>query len=618
MKRSEFEPAATIALEKDSDLHQRAQQRCHESHIKRNELTMKNSQFNASLYKNWTATQKVKKDRIIRDLQFELARNGFTQLKKTRENIQHRADQEYGIDSYEKNLIKNGIGGGDADNDRPLGINPENGEQFLERIEELARNNFPIDKEITGFLSHLKTRMKERKAIRHEKARRRRKGAAEQARAAQEEANTAAAASAAMESTRVQPSRKNVFLNEDDDSGDDDDNATIDLAEAHESLRVAAEESVRLFAEDFRSKYDSQSHAAKLAAIMEARGAYQAKKRAANYETCRSIALSIVDISLYSSDEGQRDSSVKFKQHYNTRPLLSEGLLRLVERQIETAGGTDQPEPSTTEASPSDLDLQDVTTLDIWPPYAMLAMNAGLWRVDNDVTVGMSAELVDGKVVSDVDMVSKEGGTDGAPVEGESSSQPKRTRKKEVSFVDATQTMLESLLSRGCRAVTTKGVNGVNGTINSSSSSADPTASKNQGSEGIKDGLGISLALTAEEKKAFLRLVSEGEVGVGSEGADAGTSGVGVGVGDTPAIATITPTPGGPAATGVGAGGGGATGTRSSGVVVMMGGGVSAGMSTSDVENALTWLGGRESVEVTPPPPPSCFILFPIIYDRPY
>ena len=112
LKRSEFEPTATIALEKDNELIHRGQQRCYESHIKRNELTMKNTQFNQTLFKNWAATQKVKKDRIIRDLQFEMSRNGFTQLKKTRENIQHRTDQEYGFDAYEKNLIKNGTGGG--------------------------------------------------------------------------------------------------------------------------------------------------------------------------------------------------------------------------------------------------------------------------------------------------------------------------------------------------------------------------------------------------------------------------------------------------------------------------------------------------------------------------
>ena len=580
-KRSAFEPTATIALEADNDLHQRGQQRCHESHIKRNELTMKNTQFNASLYKNWSATQKVKKDRIIRDLQFELARNGFTQLKKTRENIQHRADQEYGIDSYEKNLIKNGTGGGDADNDRPLSINPENGEEFLERIEELARNNFPIDKEITGFLSQLKTRMKERKSIRHEKARRRRKGAAEQAKAAQEEATTAAEAAAAMESTRVKPSRKNTYMTEDDSSDDDDDNATIDLAEAHETLRVAAEESVRPFAEDFRSKYDSESHAAKLKAIMDARGAYQAKKRAANYEACRSIALSIVDISLNSSDEGQRDPSIKFKQHYNTRALLSDGLLRLVERQIETAGGTtNNPESSFVERNPSDLVLQDVTTLDIWPPFAMLAMNAGLWRVDKDAFNDAPAENVNGEIVSPTD----------------TSSQLKRKkRRKEVSFIDATQTMLESLLSRGSRASTS-------GDATNSSSTDNIASGKNKGSDKSNDGLEISLALTADEKQAFLLLDSdEGVVGVGAEGVDAIIPISGI-PGEVPAtaIATTIPTTGG--ATATTGGGGVAIAARSSGVVVMMGGGVSAGMSTSDVEQAWTWLGGKESVEVIATP----------------
>ena len=483
----------------------------------------KNTQFSTTLMKNWASTQRVKKDRIIRDLQFELARNGFAGLKKTRENIQHREEQEYGIDSYEKNLIKNGIGGGDQDSDRPLGVNHENGEQFLERIEDLARRNFPVDQEISGFLSQLKVRMKDRQAIRHEKARRRRKGAAEQSKAAQEEA---AEAAAMLESTKIKSPKKNKFMLEEDVSDEDDDKATIDVDEGNNTLRLAAEESVRLFAEDFRSKYDRQSHADNLAEIMKARRIYQEKKRALNYETCRAITISIVDIMLNSSDDGQRDSSKKFKKYYNNRTELSEGLLRMVERQVAAAGPFEAPGDDSQE-----LSMDDVATLDAWPSYAALAMNAGLWRV------GMVADeqAIAAAAVADAPLEPTEEGSvvAGQPPEGVEADadaandaavealptavnalplhEPttRLSQTKDSPFVDVTQTMLESLLTM--------------------------SSSKDEGSSGL------SLSVTAEERNTLLSDI---------------------------------------AAT-----------NRNAGVVLVVGGGPGSEVATADVETALSWLG---------------------------
>jgi hypothetical protein len=68
-------------------------------------------------------------------LQFELAKTAITDLKQVRANIRHREDQNLSIDSFEKDLIRNGLGGGDQDNDQPLYISYEAGEAFLERIE---------------------------------------------------------------------------------------------------------------------------------------------------------------------------------------------------------------------------------------------------------------------------------------------------------------------------------------------------------------------------------------------------------------------------------------------------------------------------------------------------
>ena len=475
-------------MEYDAELVERGQARSLEEHTKKLDQTLKNTQFQATLRKNWAATQKVKQDRVTRDLQFELARSGFAELKRTRENIRHRVEQESGIDAYEKNLVKNGIGGGDQDGDRPLAVNHENGEQFLERIEDLAHKNAPLDAEVNGFLSQLKVRMKDRKSIRHEKARRRRKNAVEQAKAAAEEAAEAAAATlAGLESSKGKAPRRSVFIGEEDDSGDEDDNATIDLGEARETLRNAAEESVRAFAEEFRAKCDLQGRAENVLQIVNARRLYQEKKRAVYYDMCRSITLSVVDIMLNSSDEGQHDASAKMKRHYGTRAALSDGLLLLVERQVDAAG-----EPLVLPDADVDLSVEDLVSLDAWAPYAALAMNAGLWRLERPVEVTTQQVAAVAVVAADMDVAAAE--VDAAP-DGEghapddpaaaaavdapgaddpdaapagvdeeadvavavpaleqpagSEDPPVLRRSKAVPFVEASQNMLEALLSLG-------------------------------------------------------------------------------------------------------------------------------------------------------------------------
>jgi hypothetical protein len=542
----------SLALEYDAELVERGKARSMAEHTQKMDQTMRNTQFQTTLRKNWAATQKVKQDRVTRDLQFELARSGFGELKRTRENIRHRVEQLSGIDSYEKNLVKNGIGGGDQDSDRPLAVNHENGEQFLERIEELAHKNAPLDAEIHGFLSQLKVRMKERKSIRYEKARRRRKNAVEQAKAAAEEAAEAAAATALLESGQGKAPRRSVFIGEEDDSGDDDDRAAIDLDEAREALRNAAEESVRAFAEEFRAKCDLQGRAENVSQIVNARRLYQEKKRAVYYDMCRSIALSVVDIMLNSSDEGQHDASAKVKRHYGTRAALSDGLLLLVERQVAAAGA-----PLQLPDADVDLSVADVASLDAWAPYAALAMNAGLWRLeppaadaavpaatadtDADAEGGEAdaaggdaapgpddppaaveapgAEDGDDAPASNNEEAAGEAPADPAPAQPAGTSDGPSTlrRTKEVPFVEATQNMLEALLALGCVP-------------------DDDGSSASSGST-------LSLALTADETAAVLAAPSD----------------------EAP---------------------------RHAGVVLVLGGGPAAALAAADVDGALGWLGG--------------------------
>jgi hypothetical protein len=123
-----------------------------------------------------------------------------------------------------------------------LGISYENGEEFVNRIENLARLNPSND-----FIQQLKLRTKEKKIARHEKERRTRKTAADQARSS---------ISHHVEGERFSPETK-ASLSDDEDS--DDENTPIlsllELETAKMKISDIAEEKIRIFAEQYRMNH---------------------------------------------------------------------------------------------------------------------------------------------------------------------------------------------------------------------------------------------------------------------------------------------------------------------------------------------------------------------------
>jgi hypothetical protein len=112
-----------------------------------------------SLVKNWKATQRTKKDRRIRDTQFELAVQTKRDLSKLDADMKHTKDQIQGIESFEHSLKRNGLGG--TDDSRPLAISYEDAEAYIGRLEELAVAKLPTKEETNDFVLGLKTRTAE-------------------------------------------------------------------------------------------------------------------------------------------------------------------------------------------------------------------------------------------------------------------------------------------------------------------------------------------------------------------------------------------------------------------------------------------------------------------------
>lgn len=138
-----------------------------------------NKTRDAEITERWKATQLVKKDRRVRDLQYELALLKIAELKDLRARQTHNADQVGGIDNFERIMKRSGIGA-DGGGGGQMSVTYEDGEAFLHRLEATAKATFPSNEEVGNFVTQLKERTQENRAARYEKARRRRRALVDQ------------------------------------------------------------------------------------------------------------------------------------------------------------------------------------------------------------------------------------------------------------------------------------------------------------------------------------------------------------------------------------------------------------------------------------------------------
>jgi hypothetical protein len=143
-----------------------------------------NTAHDNQVTKRWTASMRHQRDAQVHDLQFELATQKVRSLKIRHDNEKHSQEQTFGIDEFERNLRRNGLGGNDEaqSNTEKFTVTYEDAELYWERLEEtLDKNDANAGSDVRDFLSQLKERTKDKRTARYEKARRKRRMLVDQA-----------------------------------------------------------------------------------------------------------------------------------------------------------------------------------------------------------------------------------------------------------------------------------------------------------------------------------------------------------------------------------------------------------------------------------------------------
>ena len=181
MHRFKYNADETIrtAERRDRDNYERYRDEARQARLEHTrQIRSESQQRDDALTKNWKKTQQDKKDRMVRDLQYEITLLEVSSLKKEKSRQIHDAEQQDGAIEFEKIMKRSGIGANDSGN--PLSISYEDGETFLNRLESTAHAKWPTKEEVGDFITQLKRRTNDNRVARYEKARRRRRAAVDQ------------------------------------------------------------------------------------------------------------------------------------------------------------------------------------------------------------------------------------------------------------------------------------------------------------------------------------------------------------------------------------------------------------------------------------------------------
>lgn len=140
---------------------------------KHKSLMAENTRKTQEMTEKWKETQKVKKNRQIRDLQFELALTQMEELQRLKQKQIHERQEKDGIVQFERNMKKLGITSNESNGG--MSISYETTEAYESRIKQLANQTMPTSEEVNNFKEQLKERTAANRLARYEKARRRRR-----------------------------------------------------------------------------------------------------------------------------------------------------------------------------------------------------------------------------------------------------------------------------------------------------------------------------------------------------------------------------------------------------------------------------------------------------------
>ena len=418
--------------------------------VREKNIVVKNKEDAKALKTQWVKSFDVKHHRQVRDLQFELATMKIKELKTRNTNRFYDSEQNDGINEFERNLKRSGIGGGDEN--AQLSTTYEDGMVFMNRIEDIAKTKWPTSAEVGDFISQLKQRTAEKAAARYDKARRRRRMLVEQ------------------NSKNKDTSSQIEFDNEDDEKEDSklletvmkmqqkEEQYQTKLKECQETMgksRETAEEQIRIFAEQFRLLADEEAdvRSQELAKILDARKVRTEERRLAATSFCREIVINLIADSLdgpntrpqtaqTATTNGGMKTSKLPTAPTNMNLLLSQNPLQLSKNLFDFIRSRLDSNNYV-----SELTIEDIMTLDIWPAFATISINIGNWLAEINIEEIESNDNVESKTVEGLEQNVDDGAV-AAEVKDIKPPTYNRIVKldRQLSFVESTQSILESLL----------------------------------------------------------------------------------------------------------------------------------------------------------------------------
>ena len=334
--------------------------------------------------KNWKTNQRDKKSRQVRDLNFELALRAKQSKLREDDNYYHQIDQESGIDNFEINLKRNGIGG-DVDEDGTLLPSSEDNTVFMNRLELNASRDWPTDGEVGDFKQVLEKRTKELRIARAEKARRKRRMQVDQDKAlANMEEQTVEDDISAPNSViddELKATRKQKDYEE----------RTATAKIKYAEIMDAGEEKIRIFAEQARMKdFDEGGRVEKFRATVSAQTKRYAEKKTRNYEMCKLVVQQLVN-ELFATGANAQGLQTKGDDKYDENIPNSELVVSLLDLALQS------PLIDNNDYALSKRALSSRVP-DLWLSAVNLANNVGRWKLDNNSTYSRIASFSEDSV----------------------------------------------------------------------------------------------------------------------------------------------------------------------------------------------------------------------------
>lgn len=389
-----------------------------------------NSKRDVEISKNWVETLEMKRERQMRDLKFELATQKFAELKKESSRALHHNEQVEGIETYEANLKRCGMGGGGDDDGHTFAVSYEENGAFLSRIEEISQKNWPTNEDASDFMTQLKQRTKEKRSARYEKARRRRRLLVEQKRTATLIDSKTASITANDEARNTSETMLVLRARKEERLAEMKEIARL----SKHSIQERAENMIEQFSDQCRTSDIETERKLTLDSIIALRAARLAEKRHRNEVIARSLVDDMIS-NLF--DVGSKSVSLSPNASVTVKPnvfdvgVLMQQLIQFTRAQLKEFDGPV-------------ISMADIVALDAWTATSSLAFNVGKWSHTKMPLVNPTSA----KLCTSSQQAHFESSSDTISC-GEICSQPEvRAATRSDSFLEIAHSIMETIIER--------------------------------------------------------------------------------------------------------------------------------------------------------------------------